>query len=606
MTSYQPALKTLIFVGGITLAMVGTACHDQDLSGEQYLHESPGSSSIIGFESTSTPALSPVTRVEMALPTPTPKPTVLDASEIADGAPSAAETPVFLPPSTPTQKERFEDQRLRDSCGPYPIEWKYLNELERRIPDLFGYTLHWTPDGKSIIFDDRGWIMQVDSEGTRLQPLVDANPWVEGHRLADDSAFGFYADLSMDGETLVYATCEFEMDLDDGPPVNPPRFSSYNYEIAARTLGSDRVIRLTSDADPNIHPALSPDGTKVAFISMPDWLGQPDAVVVMNIDGTDRSPFYYRDYAPPIMATSPLLLPLIWSPDGSSIAYRHGGGVVMLDVDKRTASLLGGLRAWPSWSPDGARLASTKLIGSKPYLVTVDPRGSNLERVLDLETVVEYVPADISVTPAEHLLRLVEFVGWSPSGEHILFPCSIGVCVVNLEGELVGSTPAEFQSPEGRKWWADWSPDGSRLVARRASYPQHAGTVFMYTMNPDGSNSQVLLRGGLGLLPENPAYSDFADEQAACHEGLVESPLENAGLVADCKLLVRARHEVTPSGILNWHPSVAMPLWAGVTIGGEPRRVTEISLRHERLWNDEPVTLTSFIPMDLVFSQTWF
>ena len=69
----------------------------------------------------------------------------------------------------------------------------------------------------------------------------------------------------------------------------------------------------------------------------------------------------------------------------------------------------------------------------------------------------------------------------------------------------------------------------------------------------------------------------------ACSNGAaVASAAANPGLVADCVVLLTAKRALTDTGTtekLNWSPSVAMDRWDGLTLGGVPRRVTEIILQ---------------------------
>ena len=77
-------------------------------------------------------------------------------------------------------------------------------------------SLAWTPDGSSLVFNYASalgskasfspnfhtafWV--VDAKGTRLDMLIEANPFHESHH-------GHHADISPDGTRIIYASCEF-------------------------------------------------------------------------------------------------------------------------------------------------------------------------------------------------------------------------------------------------------------------------------------------------------------------------------------------------------------------------------------------------------------
>jgi len=113
------------------------------------------------------------------------------------------------------------------------------------------------------------------------------------------------------------------------------------------------VKRLTPLAWHSYQPAWSPDGTRIAFVSVRN--GDAADVYVMNADGTGER----RLTDHPAVDTDPA-----WSPDGARIAFSSerdgnaeiyamnadGSGVTRLTTNSTPDG-------HPAWSPDGRRLA---------------------------------------------------------------------------------------------------------------------------------------------------------------------------------------------------------------------------------------------------------
>ena len=55
----------------------------------------------------------------------------------------------------------------------------------------------------------------------------------------------------------------------------------------------------------------------------------------------------------------------------------------------------------------------------------------------------------------------------------------------------------------------------------------------------------------------------------------------NPGLVDDCEVLLSARDTLAGSATLNWSADTPIAHWDGVTVGGTPRRVTELNLENK-------------------------
>ena len=242
----------------------------------------------------------------------------------------------------------------------------------------------------------------------------------------------------------------------------------------------------------------------------------------------------------------------------------------------------------PSWSPDGTQLAFAKPDGDDVALYTIAVDGTDARRVATVDGWRLRTAFRVSRSVDDELdpaWAQIGTVAWSPDGRHILYSCDPAICVVDLDGRLVGQAPLAPRPDEG-PLQAAWSPDGSR-IAIADSYVQNGardirvGAPVVYTVAPDGSDAQVLARMGLEGKPvaELSVHEDVAASQAACAAGsVVHAPAENPGLVRDCEVLIGLRDALFGDSLLNWGAGTPIAQWSGVTVAGSPPRVTGLLL----------------------------
>ena len=81
---------------------------------------------------------------------------------------------------------------------------------------------------------------------------------------------------------------------------------------------------------------------------------------------------------------------------------------------------------------------------------------------------------------------------------------------------------------------------------------------------------------------------------SVCSAGVaVEDPDANPGLVSDCEALISARDTLAGDATLLWSTDVPMNLWPGITVDGDPSRVTVVSLLDHGLTGKIPAELGS-------------
>jgi hypothetical protein len=212
----------------------------------------------------------------------------------------------------------------------------------------------------------------------------------------------------------------------------------------------------------------SPDSTRVAIWDSwgPGGSGEDSTIGVYGLDGVPRaaltvpaglmpagdySPVWSRDGASlllpgvqvPLDGRAPRGLPAddltrywlaAYSPDGSRVAYKNGGSLVVADADGSDAREVGGATEdWDAaWSPSGDKIA---FIHDDTEL-----------RVRDITT---GTVTSLTGMRGSDLLEVIEF---SPDGDRILFSTGVGsLWSINADG----SEPRRLVT---RIDWADWRP----------------------------------------------------------------------------------------------------------------------------------------------------
>jgi Tol biopolymer transport system component len=190
-----------------------------------------------------------------------------------------------------------------------------------------------------------------------------------------------------------------------------------------------------------------------------------------------------------------------WSPDGRRIAFTGNLGRTVVDVvnadgtARRRLTPRSGDDALPAWSPDGRTIAFD----------------NNTTRQIDLMNI------DGSRHPLTH--RASSLPTWSPDGNKITFVSGDGkrlaltsgdIYVVNVDGKgerrLVrnGTFPA-------------WSPDGTQIAFIRNG-PRWSSEASIWIMSADGSHQRRLWShsaegGGLSWSPSGKALAFTYDSE---------------------------------------------------------------------------------------------
>jgi len=229
----------------------------------------------------------------------------------------------------------------------------------------------WSPDGKQIAFyserDDKPadlFVMNADGTGVR--------------RLTDTPAAEGYPSWSPDGKQIA-----FEADAPDG-----------NFDVYVMNADGTNTRRLTTDPHRDVAPAWSPDGTRIAFMS--DRVNPEFDIFLMDADGTHVTAVTHggTNWFPQ------------FSPDGTLLAIHEGRDVHVVDLLTNTITRLTTDPAngmYPTWSPDGRRIAFMSWRDGRTELFTMDADGSHQTKLVSM-------PVGSALDPR-----------WSPDGSRIVF-----------------------------------------------------------------------------------------------------------------------------------------------------------------------------------------
>jgi Tol biopolymer transport system component len=269
----------------------------------------------------------------------------------------------------PQSREALFVVRADGSAAPRRLTHPGKKELDGRAA--------WSPNGRTIVFQRGNQLWTIPARGGRehiLRPVV------------------FYANPDSISPSLLAA--------DRAGPGTKSVFGSATTDIYLLSPGRN-PRKLTSDPGNDRDPALSPDGSRVAFASDRDRRGResfgsiyvvgangaglkllvthagqpawsPDGKLIAYTDGTDEPAPKIAVVRPNGTGAHDLTSADIfddetspaWSPDSKQLVFTRESGVFVMKANGTGLTKIAGKGSYhPTWSPDGKHIAVVRIDG---------------------------------------------------------------------------------------------------------------------------------------------------------------------------------------------------------------------------------------------------
>ena len=273
----------------------------------------------------------------------------------------------------------------------------------------------------------------------------------------------------------------------------------------ARAVADALLTEERSDGIYHLAPALSPDGSRVAYFSEKDFYSV-DLYLADGVTGKVERRILKSGISSNYETYRFINSQANWSPDGKFLAFAAKRGprdeILVVDVDRnkiveRIEVKLSGITT-PSWSPDGRQLVFTGYEGGLSDLYVIGRDGSGLRRLTQDKF------ADLHPV-------------WSPDGTTIAFTTdrgpetdfrklSFGDWRIALYDLGTGSVRVLDRMDRGKNVSPQWSPDGRSIAF--VSDRNGVSNIFLYDLEAnDVFQLTDFYTGVQGITPLSPVLS---------------------------------------------------------------------------------------------------
>ncbi|MGD2073290.1 MAG: DPP IV N-terminal domain-containing protein, partial [Candidatus Thorarchaeota archaeon] len=300
-----------------------------------------------------------------------------------------------------------------------------------------------------------------------------------------------------------------------------------NWDIYAMNTDGSHLTQLTDLPGNEIHPAWSPYGTQIAFVS--DMNGNND-IYIMKADGSEIKQLTTDSASDERPA---------WSPDGSQIVFistRDGSDELYLtdtDVQGSPPTRLTDnqwIDSYPCWSPDGSSLIFVRSVDGNTDIYTLD-LATGKEKNLTDDPARDSFP---SVSPTGDIAFLSDRENPGFPFYHLYIMKADGSDVVKLtEDHVMWECPT-------------WSPQGTMVAYVGSTDIDGEHTTDIYVRSVDGSYL-VNLTQSMSFV-DDPTWCCLKDPVATVQSLLreAEQAFDNNEFQKAYDLAVKAR-SISPS-----------------------------------------------------------